>query len=523
MSKNFKGIIIAFFCFFFLLTGKSFGQQLNIHIGKRDSIQAKHKKDTPKEESSLFNGPLKVHPDNPRYFTDNSGRAIYLTGSHTWQNLMDFLAKGDTAFNYPEYLDMMQKNGHNFMRMWTWEQTRMGAWTADTIYASPPPFVRTGPGMALDGKPRFDLTKYNPEYFDRLRRRIEEAGRRGIYVSVMLFQGWSLDRIDSKVGNPFPFQVYNIANNINNVGAPNTPGDYDDKPSLHSLMISPRLLAIQEAYVKHVIESVNDLDNVLYEIINEGGTISWQYHMIDFIKKTEATMPKQHPVGMTHTGDPSSPNQVLFDSPADWISPNYVPYDWRSGDSTVVSSFKSDPPDTKGKKVVFPDTDHLWGHGGNHIWVWKCFLRGLNPIFMDPWYPMAGKENEEKTIGWIYLKGGGITKDDRNYHDFELVRKNMGYTRLFSKRLDLIHSIPHPELSSTGYCLANPGHEYLVYFPKGGEEKIDLRGIEGNYTVEWFIPLTNRTVIAPRAVAAGGYLEIEPPTILDAVLYLRKI
>ena len=25
------------------------------------------------------NGPLRVHPDNPRYFTDNSGRAILLT------------------------------------------------------------------------------------------------------------------------------------------------------------------------------------------------------------------------------------------------------------------------------------------------------------------------------------------------------------------------------------------------------------------------------------------------------------
>jgi hypothetical protein len=32
----------------------------------------------------LASGPLKIHPDNPRYFTDGSGKAIYLTGSHTW-------------------------------------------------------------------------------------------------------------------------------------------------------------------------------------------------------------------------------------------------------------------------------------------------------------------------------------------------------------------------------------------------------------------------------------------------------
>ena len=474
-----------------------------------------------KDNQSHFNGPLRVHAVNGRYFTDNSGKAIYLTGSHTWQNLQDFVAIGDKPFNYTEYLDMMQENQHNFMRMWTWEQTRMGAWTADTIYASPLPFERTGPGLAIDGGPKFDLTKFNSEYFKRLRHHVEEAARRGIYVSVMLFQGWSLDRIDSKVGNPFPFQPYNIANNINNVGAPDTPGDYDDKPSLHSLMISQELLDIQEAYIKHIIETVNDLDNVLFEIINEGGSVAWQYHMINFIKKTEETMPRQHPVGMTHTGDPKLPNKVLFDSPADWVAPNSVPYEWEMDDSILFTSYKTDPPDTKGKKVVFADTDHLWGHGGNHIWVWKCFLRGANPIFMDPWYPMAGREDEAKTIGWIYLKGG-ITKDDRNYHDFDLVRKNMGYTNSFARRLDLVHAIPHPELSSTGYCLANPGQEYLVYFPAGGEAKVDLRGAKGNYIIEWFIPLTNRTVIGPKPVSGGDYLEIEPPTILDAVLYLKK-
>jgi hypothetical protein len=479
-------------------------------------------KEIPGPVQDVINGPLRIHKDNPRYFTDNSGKAIYLTGSHTWQNLMDFVAEEDSVFDYEGYLGMMQDNGHNFMRMWTWSQTQMGAWTADTIFASPNPFLRTGPGLALDGKPKFDLTKYNPEYFDRLRRRVEEAGKRGIYVSVMLFNGWSIDRIASKTGNPFPFQPYNIANNINNIGAPETPGDYDDRPSLHSIMIAPELLTIQENYVRHVIETVNDLDNVLYEIINEGGSIAWQYHMIRFIKKTEAGLPKQHPVGMTHTGENKTPNQVLFDSPADWISPNHVPIEWECGDSVISTSYKTDPPDIKGRKVVFNDTDHLWGHGGNHIWVWKSFMRGINVLFMDPWYPMAGKEDEVKAAGWIYLKGG-ITKDDRNYHDFDLVRKNMGYTRRFASRLDLGHTVPHPELSSTRYCLADPGNEYLMYFPEGGEAGIDLRDVSGIYSVEWFIPLTNRTVIGPKQVSGGEYLRIEPPTILDAVLYLKRI
>lgn len=41
--------------------------------------------DTPRP----IQGALRVHPDNPRYFADDSGEAVYLTGSHTWANLQD--------------------------------------------------------------------------------------------------------------------------------------------------------------------------------------------------------------------------------------------------------------------------------------------------------------------------------------------------------------------------------------------------------------------------------------------------
>jgi hypothetical protein len=472
-------------------------------------------------QSQSIQGPLKVHPENPRYFSDGTGRAVYLTGSHTWENLQDIYAPREKKMSYEEYLEMMQKNGHNFMRMWMFEQPKMASWTADTIFIDPLPFARTGPGVANDGKPKFDLNKYEPEYFKRLRARVIEAGKKNIYVSVMLFQGWCLDRTKFGTGDPFPFLPYNAANNINGIDAPRTTEDYDDKPSLHSLMISPALLSVQEAYVKKVIETVNDLDNVLYEIINEGGGTEWQYHMIRLIKKTESSMPKQHPVGMTHRGDKIQTNKDLFDSPADWISPNAEPVEWKIGDSLIKSSFKFNPPQADGKKVVVTDTDHLWGHGGNYKWVWKSFLRGLNPIYMDPWEPLAGNENEEKTTGWIFDEGG-ITKDARDYPEHELIRMNMGYTLNIAKKVHLVKMIPAAHLSTTSYCLADSGNEYLIYFPESGKARIDLRSAPGAYSVEWFIPLMNKTVKGPRTIKGGTRVTMEPPTSLDAVLYLKK-
>ena len=106
--------------------------------------------------------------DNPRYLTDDSGRAIYLTGPHTWLNLQDGgLGYPPEPLNYDAYLDLHQRNHHNFIRLWTWESAAWVRPDTSKIWLDPLPFARTGPGVAADGRPKFDLTKLNPAYFDR--------------------------------------------------------------------------------------------------------------------------------------------------------------------------------------------------------------------------------------------------------------------------------------------------------------------------------------------------------------------
>src|SRR5439155_5569626 len=40
--------------------------------------------------SRPITAPLKALSTNPHYFTDGSGKAIYLTGSHTWNDFQDW-------------------------------------------------------------------------------------------------------------------------------------------------------------------------------------------------------------------------------------------------------------------------------------------------------------------------------------------------------------------------------------------------------------------------------------------------
>jgi Family of unknown function (DUF6298)/Putative collagen-binding domain of a collagenase len=440
---------------------------------------------------------------NPRYFEDGRGNVVYLTGSHTWNNLQD-LGKTDPppAFDFTGYLDWLDRHHHNFFRLWGGQLPTFRTSGGARLFAIPHPWLRSGSGLARDGKPRFDLTSFDPLYFSRLRARLAEAGRRGFYVAIVLFEGWNIE--EKRGENGWFFHPFHAPNNVNDVAA---DVDADGWGREFFTLEVPGVVRLQEAYVRKVVDTVNDLDNVLYEVVNEGGAHStaWQYHMIDLIQRHERTKPKRHPVGMTFQAFGGSTNRPLFESPADWVSP--------AGDE---DAYKDRPPAADGTKVVLSDTDHLWGVGGDRAWAWKSFARGLNPIFMDPY----GQEDD-----W---------RRHPSRPHWDDIRRSMGYTRVFARRLNLAAAVPRADLASTGYCLADPGREYLVYVPAGprrwfsfarepaGEAvRVDLTAAAQPLGIEWFNPRSGERIAAGRA-RAGGWVQFSAPWSGDAVLYLSR-
>ena len=88
-----------------------------------------------------------------------------------------------------------------------------------------------------------------------------------------------------------------------------------------------------------------------------------------------------------------------------------------------------------------------------------------------------------------------------------------------AERVDLAKMTPRGELSSSGYCLANPGREYLVYLPGGSAVSLDLSGASGKQSVEWFDPSTGKAR-SGGAVNGGGRRLLTAPFGGSAVLYL---
>ena len=285
----------------------------------------------------------------------------------------------------------------------------------------------------------------------------------------------------------------------------------DDEGKEIQTLQDPKITALQEQYVRKVVDTLSDFDNVLWEISNESDRESkeWQYHMIRLIKTYEAGKKKQHPVGMTVAyPEHEENNRDLFESPADWISPAPDRFD----------PYREDPPAANGRKVIILDTDHLWGVGGDRAWVWKSFTRGHNPIFMDPF-------------------------EDQKWQSAQLA---MGHTLDYAERIDLEAMTPHNELASSGYCLADPGKEYLVYLPFEAHRlesarffhrfkqqisnirwnfsrtvTVDLTAAPGRFLSEWVNP-SNGERMKGKEIEGGGRIRLSAPFKGDAVLHLRR-
>lgn len=430
--------------------------------------------------NAQIQGTLTTNTLNNRYFIDSvTGRAVYFSGSHNWFTVTD--RSSSILFDYSWYISWLKQRSHNFIRLWACESRAEFRPGFDGIHTPLPYLVTSTPGAY--GGNKYDLTQFNQSYFDRLRDRCLQAQSNGIYVAIMLFNGWD---IENKAGNsPWIGNPFNLQNNINGIN-----GDINNNSQgeeVHQLL-NTNILNIQKAYVRKVIDTVNDLKNILYEVSNESLNYStaWQYEIINYVKQYQSSKTNQHLIGMTFQY-PDGNDATLFNSPADWVSPGYYVY-------------RDDPLTNNHNKVVIMDTDHLWGIGGNVMWVWKSFTRGLHTIFMDD-FGLFGS-------------------------DWESIRVQMGKSVEYANKVDLNKMFPRSDLA-TGYCLTDGSKEYIIFQPGSfdGSFYLNLVGNTNIFTVEWFNPQNNTTNFGTN-VAGGSNLYFKAPFSgqnIMSVLLLKSI
>ncbi len=229
--------------------------------------------------------PISLHPDNGHYFLFRDKPTILVTSAEHYGAVLN------QDFDYRPYLKELQSKGLNQTRAFSGAYREVpGNFAIQNNTLAPPPdrfcapWPRSAtPGAAADGLGKFDLSRWNEEYFRRLQDYCREAGKHGVVVELVLFCPF----YEENMWNVSPM---NVKNNVNDVGDVTRTEVYT--------LRHPKLLAVQDALTRKLVEATASFDNVYYEICNEpyfgGVTMDWQAHIAETIQDAQRNRPAKH-------------------------------------------------------------------------------------------------------------------------------------------------------------------------------------------------------------------------------------
>lgn len=143
------------------------------------------------------------------------------------------------------------------------------------------PWARSGQGRAWDGLSKFDLTRFNPWFFDRVAAFADKAEQRGVVLYHRLYlQHWLLESRSHYVDFPWrPVNALQATGMPNEVPAAETFWDVSD----------PVRRDLHRRYIRHTLDSLKGRTNVVIGLDPEyTGPLSFVRFWLDEIAAWEA-------------------------------------------------------------------------------------------------------------------------------------------------------------------------------------------------------------------------------------------
>src|SRR5690554_3645825 len=202
--------------------------------------------------ASLVAQPITLHPENPHYFLFRGKPTVLVTSGEHYGAVMNL------DFNYDTYLETIAADGLNLTRLFS--GVYVEGWGEPWNTLNPPhgryiaPWARSETPGYSDGGNKFDLTRWDPAYFERLKDFVRKAGERGIVVEMVLFCVYYND-------DNWRLSPLNAASNVNGIGNTDRFAPYDET--------DPDLMRVQEAFTRKIVSELKEFDNVYFELLNE--------------------------------------------------------------------------------------------------------------------------------------------------------------------------------------------------------------------------------------------------------------
>lgn len=437
---------------------------------------------------------VQPHSSNP-YYWEYKGEPVLLLGG-SWQ---------DNLFNHPtrlnEHLDILEQVGGNYVR------NTMSSRNAGNVWA----FAEVENG-------RYDLDRWNEEYWERFQAFLKATYKRGIIVQIEIWDAWDYFE-DHQTQGGWSFNPFNPSNNVNySAEESHLPNKVDDRPTAKStdhafFQTVPKLddnqlvRAYQEAYVDRLLDVALEYPHVLYCVNNESNeSLEWGDYWLRYVRERAKQAEKE--IYLTdmrmNTDIRAQEHNFLYDQPALYtfldISQNNVQEGQRHYDRLMhVRQRIVDHPRPMNNVKIYTFK------GGPEESVqrfWRNIFAGSASSRFHRPHPL------EHPYEHLSSEGSGIGLSPR-------AQVNIRSLRILTDRMNIFASEPHNDLLSDredneAYCLAEPGRKYAVYFPEGSSVTLNLSEISGEFSLHW-LNIHQGTWQRPATVKGQQHLMLKAP------------
>jgi len=166
------------------------------------------------------------------------------------------------------------------------------------------PWARSGQGQAWDGLSLYDLTRFNPWYFERVRQFAQVSAAHGHALFHNLYNTHNLLEIVPHWAD-YPWRP---ANNINDTGLPEPmpiePGGRLNLANEFYSVDYPPLRELHRVYIRHVLDRVGEHPNVFFNVgFQYAGPLAFQLFFLDTIAEWEQQTGREIRVALATSKD----------------------------------------------------------------------------------------------------------------------------------------------------------------------------------------------------------------------------
>jgi len=363
------------------------------------------------------------------------------------------------------------------------------------------PFARSGQEKAWDGLSKYDITKYNLWYWDRLKTFANLADQKSL---VLIHQNYFQHNI-IEAGAHYADFPWRTANNINNTGFPEPVPYAGDKRIFMAEQFyditNENRKAIHKAYIRKCLENFDGNSGVIQLIGAEfTGPLHFVQFWIDTIDEWEKETGKHPIIGLSVTKDVQ--DAILSDAKrakvVDLIDIRYWHYQ-ADGTAYAPQGGQNLAPRQharllKPKKTSFEEVYHA-------VSEYKEKFPAKAVIYSGDNYD---------SFGWATFMAGGSLSNIQ------------GFDKNFLSVASSMKAFLPAGKSNGQYGLENTGKGYIFYNASSEAINLDLSKVVGKFNMK-VLNTRSRKILKEEKINAGAIVKLIKVGTGDEVIIINKI